>query len=152
MIDNSEQIARALFSPKMVIDGMIQPEAFRLRPAIKEEYISVVRMGITSWQDDILKIPQRKNRVLYGYAEMNVGDIRSIKLEKTEYDIKECDNNAAKAHAGIFITYDGEPVVGGASLNTAEDGECQDFILLAIQRELVDIAQKGIKTIAPSKT
>ena len=87
MIDNSEQIARALFSPKMIIDGVIQPEAFRLRPAIKEEYISVVRMGITSWQDDILKIPQRKNRVLYVYAEMNVGDIRSIKLEKTEYDI-----------------------------------------------------------------
>lgn len=93
MISDTEQVARALFSPKMIIDGEIQPEAFRLRPTIKEEYISVMRIGIDSWKEDILKIPQRKNRILYGYAEMNVAEIRSINLEDVKYDVKE--NNSS---------------------------------------------------------
>ena len=73
MIEDIENVARAIFSPKMIIDGEIQPEAFRLRSSISENYLSVMRMSVPSWVEDVKKIPQRKNRKLYGFAEMNVG-------------------------------------------------------------------------------
>lgn len=74
MIADYEDVARAIFSPKMVFRGKILPAAFELRPQMSEEYLSVMRMAFISWKEDILNIPQRKNRRLYGYAEMNVGD------------------------------------------------------------------------------
>ena len=46
IISDTENVARALFSPKMIKDGEILPEAFRLRPSISEEYLSVMRMSI----------------------------------------------------------------------------------------------------------
>lgn len=74
VIADHEDVARAVFSPKMVFRGMILPAAFELRPQMAEEYLSVMRMSFISWKEDILSIPQRKNRQLYGYAEMNVGE------------------------------------------------------------------------------
>ena len=76
MISDSENVARAIFSPKMIVNGEILPEAFRLRASITENYLSVMRITIPSWIEDIKQIPQRKNRKLYGFAEMNVGEIR----------------------------------------------------------------------------
>ena len=68
MIDGKEDVARALFSPRMIVDGVLQPETFKLRSSISEDYLSVMRMIFASWMDDIKNIPQRKNRILYGYA------------------------------------------------------------------------------------
>ncbi|MBQ8487601.1 MAG: hypothetical protein IJ533_08140 [Prevotella sp.] len=82
MIANAEHVARALFSPRMIFNGEILPEAFKLRPSICESYLSVMRMSVSSWMNDIKAIPQHKNRILYGYAEMEVGEIRNIKLKK----------------------------------------------------------------------
>lgn len=70
MIPDSENVARAIFSPRMIVDGEIQPETFCLRSSIKEDYLSVMRVAIPSWIDDIKLIPQRQNRQLYGYAEI----------------------------------------------------------------------------------
>ena len=92
-------------------------------------------------------IPQRKNRRLFGFAEMNVGEIRNIQLKRVKYDVKECDNEKLLSHAGIFITVDGERLIGGQLLKTISSGIEQDFLLLAIQRELVDIAQKGLREL-----
>jgi len=147
MIVDSENVARAIFSPKMVVDGEIQPEAFRLRPTICEDYLSVMRMSLPSWLDDIKRIPQRKNRKLYGFAEMNVGEIRNIQLNDVAYDVKEIDTESAPSHAGIFITVKGKNLIGGMSIDMPEPDMEQDFLLLAIQRELVDIAQKGLYVI-----
>jgi hypothetical protein len=147
MIPDSENVARAIFSPKMIIEGEIQPEAFRLRASIGEEYLSVMRMSFPSWPEDIKMIPQRKNRKLYGFAEMNVGDIRHIPLKNVEYDVRECPQTAIASHAGIFISINGEDLIGGKSLGTTEPGTEQDFLILAIQRELVEIAQKGLFTL-----
>ena len=116
MIADLENVARAIFSPKMVINGEIQPETFRLRASISEDCISVMRMSISTWIEDIKRIPQRKNRKLYGFAEMNVGEIRNIQLNSVKYDVQEYHNELAPSHAGI-------------------------------QRELVDIAQKGFYII-----
>ena len=147
IIPDLENVARAVFSPRMIKDGEIQPEAFRLRPSIAEDYLSVMRMSFPSWIEDIKKIPQRKNRKLYGFAEMNVGDIRHIQLKDVEYDVKDCAQTGVQSHAGIFISINGESLVGGKLLATIDRSIEQDFMLLAIQRELVDIAQQGLYTL-----
>jgi len=144
MVEDSESVARAIFSPRMVVNGEIQPEAFCLRASIQEEYLSVMRTSFPSWIDDVKSIPQRKNRKLYGYAEMGVKDIRTIRLKGVVYDVKECASSDSPSHAGIFITVNGESVVGAKTLTTIAPGIEQDFLLLAIQRELSDLAQKGI--------
>lgn len=69
MILNQENVARAIFSPKMVYRNMILPAAFELRPQIGEEYVSVMHMIFESWKKDIMNFPQRKNRTLYGYMQ-----------------------------------------------------------------------------------
>lgn len=147
MISDTENVARALFSPKMIKDGEILPEAFRLRPSISEEYLSVMRMSINTWIDDIKRIPQRKNRKLYGFAEMNVGEIRHIQLKGVEYDVKDCSQSGVPSHAGIFVSLYGENLIGGKVISTIEPAVEQDYMMLAIQRELVDIAQKGLYTV-----
>ena len=55
VIADHEDVARAVFSPKMVYRGMILPAAFELRPQMAEEYLSVMRMSFNSWKDDILR-------------------------------------------------------------------------------------------------
>lgn len=144
MIENSENVARAIFSPKMVVNGEIQPEAFRLRASLSEDYLSVMRLTIPSWLEDIKRIPQRKNRKLFGYAEMNVGEIRNIRLASVKYDVRECPNESIASHAGIFISVNDENLIGGKLLETIQSETEQDFLILAIQRELVDIAQKKL--------
>lgn len=144
MISDTENVARAIFSPRMIINGELQPEAFSLRSHLNEDYLSVMRTSVTTWLDDIKLIPQGKNRQLYGYAEMNVGEIRGIQLKDVVYDVEEVPAEATNSHAGIFIKVKGENLVGGKKLDCIQDDEAQDFMLLAIQRELVDIAQKGL--------
>ena len=147
IIPDSENVARAVFSPRMIKNGEIQPEAFRLRSSIAEDYLSVMRMSFPSWIEDIKRIPQRKNRKLYGFAEMNVGEVRHIQLKSVEYDVKDCSQNGVASHAGIFITINNESLVGGKIITSMEPGIEQDYMILAIQRELVDIAQKGLYSI-----
>ena len=147
MIPNSENVARAIYSPKMIINGEIQPEAFRLRSTIKEEYLSVMRISIPTWIEDIKGIPQRKNRKLYGFAELNVGDVRNIRLKGIDYDVRECSLEAFASHAGIFISVNGEKLIGGNLISTIVNDVEQDFLILAIQRELVELAQKGLYVV-----
>ena len=147
MIPDTENVARAIFSPRMIIGDEIQPAAFRLRASINEDYLSVMRLSIPSWLDDIKRIPQRQNRQLFGYAEMNVGEIRNIQLKNVTYDVHEIPNEAMLSHVGIYIMVNGENLIGGKKLENIQVGEEQDFLILAIQRELVEIAQKGLHRI-----
>ena len=147
MINNEEKVARVLFSPRMVYDGELQTEAFRLREQIAEDYLSVLRMSIPTWQNDVMMIPQRKNRQLYGYAEMNVGELRNARFLQVSFDVRAVDNQTMKSHAGIFITVGDEPLIGGKKLEAIENNTAQDYILLLIQRRLVQIARKGLRVI-----
>ena len=144
MIPDSENVARAIFSPRMIVEGEIQPEAFRLRASISEDYLSVMRVAFPSWMNDIKLIPKRQNRQVYGYSEMNVGKIRGIQLNNVAYDVRELPNETLASHAGIYIFVNGENLIGGKRIESIQNGEEQDFLLLAIQRELVEIAQKGL--------
>ena len=147
MINNEENVARVIFSPRMIYKGVLQTEAFRLREHTAESYLSVLRMAIPTWQSDVMQIPQRKNRQLYGYAVMNVGEIRQANFQQVEFDVKTCNNQEMKSHAGIFITVGGEPLVGGKTLFSIENNVAQDYLLLMIQRRLVEIARKGLQSI-----
>ncbi len=148
MINNEENVARVIFSPRMVYKGVLQTEAFRLREHIAESYLSVLRMTIPTWQTDVMLIPQRKNRQLFGYAVMNVGEIREAKFQQVEYDVMAFNDQEMKSHAGIFITVDGEQLIGGKKLENIKDNDAQDFLLLLIQRRLVEIARKNLRMIA----
>ena len=65
LTDSSEKVARAIFSPMMIdVQGRITANAFALRH--KESYISVNRLAVPSWLDDIKTIPQKRNRMLFG--------------------------------------------------------------------------------------
>lgn len=147
MISNNENVARVIFSPRMIYEGVLQTEAFRLREHIAESYLSVLRMAIPTWQNDVMLIPLRKDRQLYGYAVMNVGDIRNAKFQQVEFDVKACNDKTMKSHAGIFISIGGQPLVGGKRIENVKDNASQDFLLLLIQRRLVDIARKGLRMI-----
>lgn len=147
LIPDHEDVVRAIFSPKMVFRGMVLPAAFELRSQMAKEYLSVMRMSFNSWKEDIMKIPQRKNRQLYGYAEMNVGEIRNIRKDHVKYDVIPCDNIATPSHAGIFITVNNEKLVGGRPLLSIQNKNAQDFMLLSIRQELVRIAQKRLRVV-----
>lgn len=81
---------------------------------------------------------------MHGFAELNVGEIRQINLKNVEYDVRECPSDSIVSHAGIFVIINGENLVGGKLLNSIESDVEQDFLVLAIQRELVDLAQRGL--------
>lgn len=145
MVENSEFVARAIFSPKMIYEGRILPSAFELRASIQEEYLSVLRVSIDSWKTDIMSIPQRKNRQLFGYAQMNVGEVRlNSTIPIVRYSVEECATLLMPSHAGIFIDVNGQPLIGGKPISTLPVGVPEDFLLMAIRKDLVRIAQKGL--------
>lgn len=147
MIENTENIARAIFSPRMIVDGRIIPAAFELRESINESYLSVMRLSIDSWKQEILLIPQRKNRQLYGYAEMNVGEIRSLKLTDVRYDVLPFPTERMKSHAGIVVNYKENALQGGKPLESLPAGMTEDFLLLAVRSQLTTLAQKQLVKI-----
>ena len=85
--------------------------------------------------------------MLYGYAQMKVADILDANFQSVKFDVRACDNKNIKSHAGIFITVNDEPLIGGKSLKSINDDDAQDFLLLTIQRRLTDIARKGLQTL-----
>lgn len=103
MLSDIEEVARIIFSPRMIHNGVLLPEAFKLREVIGEEYLSVLRTSIDGWRDDALRIPQRPNRRLYGFAEMKVGDIRQAAFINVRFDVLDCATESMPSHAGIFI-------------------------------------------------
>ncbi len=163
-LNNSEFVARAIFEPSMIIDGRIIDDAFLLRRHLKEDYISVVRLAVDSWEDDMKIIPTNKTsrKRLYGYAKMNVGEIKAIKLPNfiydnledepqevavnVKFDVSACDNDVRKSHAGIFSYFNGTKIVGGVDIENLPIGIGDDAVKLMIQSNLAKLAQKGLAT------
>ncbi|MBO7595946.1 MAG: hypothetical protein J6T70_02770 [Bacteroidales bacterium] len=153
-ISDNENVARAIFSPQMInSNGELLLAAFALRvfkDGGKEDYISVSRMSITTWMSDIKNIPQYTNRRLYGYSVLNVGEIRSINLMVEEhpiiYDVIDYSNAKCPSHAGITTKIDDNTITGGhnALFDTLQINEPEDFVLMAIQSELLSIAKVNL--------
>lgn len=156
-INDSENVARAIFSPQMIaFNGDLLLSAFALRvfrDGTAEDYISVNRMSVESWFDDIQKIPQRRNRQLYGFAELNVGKIRHIELQinghKVEYNVHDYSEGSTPSHAGITTSVEGLTVRGGSNafLSALAPNQPESFVMMAMQEELLAIAKNNFVRI-----
>ena len=150
-LSDSENVARAIFSPHMIgANGELLLSAFALRvfkDGTAEEYISVNRISVESWLDDIKKIPQRKNRHLYGYATLNVGQVHHISLQvnghQVEFNVYDCSEKSSFSHAGIFVDIEGSVLTGGTNpvLSALAPNQPESFVMMAIQEELLNIAK-----------
>ena len=60
-VANEEDVARMLFSPLFICDGILSQKAFTLEAAVKETYISVLRIAIDSFMADMEGIRKEGN-------------------------------------------------------------------------------------------
>ena len=75
-----EDVARLLFSPLFICEGVLSQRAFMLESSTGETYISVLRLSMECFESDMEGI-KREGNVLYGYAQMNVGCIRNASVK-----------------------------------------------------------------------
>lgn len=143
-IEDNEDVARVVFSPKMIYNGRLLPAAFELRGQIAEDYLSVLRTSISSWKSDMRTIPNRKNRTAVGYALLNVGAVRNLSDKTTTYDVVDKSTQAMESHAGITISYHSRQVIGGVPLQTKASDTSEDYIRMAIRYRLLKLARKRI--------
>ena len=143
MIENREDVARILFSPKMIHNGTLLPAAFELRSHISEDYLSVLRTSIPSWKEEMQLVPNRRNRTAIAYSTLNVGETRALSDDDTIFDVVAYPSEKFKSHAGITIKYNGEKVIGGIPIKQSSL-TAESFIRLAIRYKLLVLARKEV--------
>ena len=132
-----EDVARILFSPLFISEGILSQRAFMLEDAFGETYISVLRVVMECFESDIEGI-KREGNTLYGYAQMNVGSIRGAVVPdhpEIKFDVLPRNAGKRKSHAGIFTTIDNMQVKGGMPQTPAR---------MLARMSLVNIAQSNI--------
>lgn len=136
-VSDDEDVARMLFSPSFICDGVLSQKAFTLEQAQNESYISVLRPAIDSFNADMEGIKKEDN-VVFGYALLNVCEIRHAQFNYSVplyLDVLPRNAGKRKSHAGIFATMGCVKVKGGAPQSVAR---------LMMRMHLVNIAQKRI--------
>lgn len=115
-VDESEEVARILFSPSMVNEERISRNAFfleLLNSGEWEDYLSVWRT--------LYRVPTRKNvnfppRTLgdevYGYATLKVGTIHAQDVLDCTARVKRMTKKEDHYHVGIFYELSARPIVG----------------------------------------
>ena len=137
IIEDKEDVARLLFSPIFICDGILSQKAFTLETG--ETYISVLRPAISSFTKDIDGIIH-EGSTLYGYALLNVGEIRKVNLASTptiKFDVLPRNAGKRKSHAGIYTSIEDKRIKGGTPASSA---------LMLARMYLVRIAQKRVHT------
>lgn len=137
IISDWEDVARILFSPLFISEGVLSQRAFMLEEANGETYISVLRVAMECFQSDFEGI-QREGNTLYGYALMNVGSIRNLMVPEhpeIKFDVLPRNAGKRKSHAGIFTTIDNKRVKGGMPQSPAR---------MLARMTLVNLAQPHI--------
>ena len=132
-----EDVARMLFSPLFISEGILSQRAFMLEDSFGETYISVLRVAMNCFESDIEGI-KRAGNTLYGYAQMNVGSIRNAVVPdhpEIKFDVLPRNAGKRKSHAGIFTTIDNKRVKGGMPQTPAR---------MLARMSLVNIAQSNI--------
>ena len=151
VVNNSETVVRVLFPKDMIVEGHIIPAAFRLRSYKQEGYISVFRQSVDSFTSDIRSFDKGRNLPC---ASMNAGEIRTLYLSlgnlEVKYDVIAYPSPTALSHAGIVVFLNGVQLEGGceAGLIRKLRADMPDqMLLLAIRKEIVKLAQKGLSTV-----
>ena len=132
-----EDVARMLFSPLFISEGVLSQRSFMLEEAFGETYISVLRVAMECFESDMDGIKCEGN-TLYGYAQMNVGRIRAAVVPEhpeIKFDVLPRNAGKRKSHAGIFTTIDNKRVKGGTPQTPAR---------MLARMTLVKLAQSGI--------
>lgn len=132
-----EDVARMLFSPLFICDGILSQKTFTLEPATNESYISVLRPAIASFHSDMDGIKKEGN-TLCGYALLNVGNIRESKFfaqEEIVMDVLPRNAGKRKSHAGIYATIADKRVKGGSPQSVAR---------MLVRMRLVQLAKERI--------
>ena len=84
---------------------------------------------------------RKEGNTVYGYALLNVEEIRKIKIdypEKISLNVLPRNAGKRKSHAGIFATIGKNKVRGGAPQTVAR---------MLLRMKLVEIAQKRITAL-----
>lgn len=137
VVADEEDVARMLFSPLFICEGILSQKAFTLEAATNESYISVLRPSISSFNADMEGI-RKDGNTLYGYALLNVGEIKNPQIvfpKSMKLDVLPRNAGKRKSHAGIFATISGTKVKGGSP---------QTVERMLLRMHLVSIAQKRI--------
>ena len=149
---DAEYVARAILMPTMLdSSGNVSLAAFTLRH--NESYISVARMAVEGWLEDLKRIPTSATRQFGGYCKMCVGDIRNLGFtykEKNEvaFDVEEKATPTNKSHAGILFLF-GENMLKGdkdAVLKPLPTGVSATGLQMLIQSKLSQLASKSLIT------
>ena len=137
IISDREDVARVLFSPLFICDGVLSQKAFTLEKDNNETYISVLRPAVESFNADFEGI-RKDGNILYGYALLNVGEIRNCNIsykKNIKFEVLPRNLGKRKSHAGIFTSIDNVKIKGGMP---------QTVERLLARMALVNIAQKRI--------
>lgn len=146
---DAEYVARAIIMSTMLdSSGNVSLAAFTLRH--NESYISVARMAVEGWLEDLKRIPTSATRQFGGYCKMGVGDIRNLGFiynEKNEvaFDVEDKATITNKSHAGILILF-GENTLKGDKetvLKPLPTGVSATGLQMLIQSKLSQLASKS---------
>lgn len=136
-VEDWEDVARMLFSPLFICEGVLSQRAFMLEETSGETYISVLRVAMDCFESDMKGI-KRESNTLYGYAQMNVGSIRNTVVPdypEIKFDVLPRNTGKRKSHAGIFTTINNKRIKGGMPQTPAR---------MLARMSLVNLAQSGI--------
>jgi hypothetical protein len=125
VISNDEDVARVLFYPSffteddnpLISEGILSPTAFRLqvlKSGDAEKAISVLRTMVDSFSHDVAKLsPRQPTDFKYGYALLNVGDVRTINIpttRKIDISVEYSNSKRLLSHSEILLRLDGNIV------------------------------------------
>ena len=113
-IDDAENIARVLYSPLLVEDGIVSASAFYLRNLKSpEKYVSVFRHDYvvpTLENTSFIRVPE--DNEMYGYALLNVGECRRISFNEIKTEVLSHPKEKNPSHAGIHFNKGNETIKG----------------------------------------
>lgn len=148
-ISDEEDVTRALFYPSffsgndnpLFSEGILSPIAFKLqimKSGDAEKSISVLRTIVDSFSHDIVKLsPRLPSDYKYGYALLNVGEVRAIHIpseRKVDIAVNYSNSKRLASHAEIVLRIDDDVV-------TAND---EPMEVIRFRKKLARIASRRI--------
>ncbi len=133
-VDESEEVARVLFSPTMVNEGRVSRNAFfleKLKSGKWEPYLSVWRTKfLTPTKENVTFPPRNPGDELYGYATIDVETIHNQDILDCSARVKRNSKDCNHYHVGVYYTLNSTPIVG----------ECDDPGFMALTKALANNA------------
>lgn len=148
-------VARVL-KPVWYSQGKIAADAFALRPRLHEDYVSVLVESHLDFLPNLCVVCKRGMDCSYAslsLEQVEQLDVPELKPNIVNYQVGAVDNSKLKSHAGIFVSVNGETLVGGKPLTSlVAQGKAQSTAILLIQLKLAKLAEKNVKRLLLSSS